>query len=262
FTIDNEANASLAWLESECSLFGWPTEKLPSFVTYLADQNPYNPVAAWIDSRPWDNVSRLQSLFDTVVAKGDDQSLKETLMKRWMIAAVAAACAPAGISAPGVLVFQGAQYLGKTKWFKSLVPSHLGLVKDGLLLRPDDKDSVKQACSFWLVELGELDSTFRKADIAQLKSFITMDKDVLRRAYARRESHYARRTMFFGSVNPREFLHDQTGNRRYWTIECESIDHSHMIDMQQARAEVKMMWLCGEGYYLTPSEMAALNAHN
>jgi len=266
FTMDNQANASLAWLASECSLFDFPTDKLGEFITYLADQNPHNPVARWIDSKPWDGVPRVAALCDTVTARGQSKEsvyeLKHTLMKRWMISAVAAAYQPAGVSAAGVLVFQGPQYLGKTKWFKTLVPADLGLLKDGMLLRPDDKDSVKQVCSFWLVELGELDATFRKSDIAALKSFITSDSDVLRRAYARRESHFARRTVFFGSVNPREFLHDPTGNRRYWTIECEHIDHSHSIDMQQAWAEVKHYWQQGEGYYLTQDEMDALNEHN
>src|SRR5690606_39387898 len=148
--------------------------------------------------------------------------------------------------AEGVLVFQGPQNLGKTSWLKSLAPRELRLIKDGMMLRPDDKDSVKQVCSFWLVELGELDSTFRRADIAQLKAFITQDTDVLRRPYARRESTYARRTVFFGSVNPREFLHDETGNRRYWTIECESINSRHGLDMQQVWAEVLELWRAGE----------------
>lgn len=266
FTMDNQANASLAWLTSECSLFGFPTDKLGDFITYIADQNPYNPVARWIDSKPWDGTPRLATLCDTVTARGQSSelvyNLKHTLMRRWMLSAVAAAYRPTGVSAAGVLVFQGPQYLGKTKWFKTLVPADLGLLKDGMLLRPDDKDSVKQVCSFWLVELGELDATFRKSDIAALKSFITNDSDVLRRAYARRESHFARRTVFFGSVNPREFLHDPTGNRRYWTIECEHIDHSHNIDMQQVWAEVKHYWQQGDGYYLTQAEMDALNEHN
>ena len=266
FTSDNEANASLAWLASECSLYNFPTDKLGEFVTYLADENQYNPVARWIDSTPWDGLSRLPALFATVQARGEEREgvrwLKEALIRRWLLSAVAAACSPTGVSAAGVLVFQGPQYIGKTKWFKSLIPADLGLLKDGMLLRPDDKDSVKQICSFWLVELGELDATFRKSDIAALKSFITNDSDVLRRAYARRESHYARRTVFFGSVNPREFLHDATGNRRYWTIECEGLDHSHSLDMQQVWSEVKSLWQAGEGYYLTADEMAALNAHN
>lgn len=261
FSLDNEANASLAWLMSECSLFNFPTDKLSDFITFLADRNPYNPVQAWIDSRLWDGTPRLQALCDTITVIGD-QSIKETLIRRWMISAVAAAYSSDGISSPGVLTLQGPQYLGKTKWFKSLVPADLDLIQDGMILKPDDKDSVKQCTSYWLVELGELDSTFRKADIAQLKAFITRQIDVLRQPYARRESRFPRRTVFFASVNPREFLHDPTGNRRFWTIECQSIDHTHGIDMQQVWAEVKALWQGGEGYYLTPSEMDALNAHN
>ena len=266
FSVDNMANASLAWLKSECSLFNFPTEHLDGMVTYLADKNQYNPVAEWIMARKWDGVSRTQMFYETVTGVNDHidkkRSLKETLMRRWMISAVAAAMSPNGISAAGVLTFQGSQYIGKTKWFKQLVPSELGVLKDGMILRPDDKDSVKQCVSYWLVELGELDATFRKADIAALKSFLTNDSDVLRRAYARKESKFARRTVFFASVNPKEFLHDPTGNRRYWTIEAQHLDHSHMIDMQQVWAEFYAMWRAGEGYYLTPEEMAELNEHN
>jgi hypothetical protein len=266
FTRDNEANASLAWLGSECSLFDFPTAKLGEFVTYLADQNPYNPVMTWIESKPWDGTDRMTEFYETLTADGEHdpavRSLKQTLMLRWMVSAVAAAARPDGVSAAGVLVLQGEQYLGKTKWFKTLVPHHLELIKDGMLLRPDDKDSVKQCVSNWLVELGELDATFRRSDIAALKSFMTNDRDVLRRAYARRESEYARRTVFFGSVNPRDYLHDPTGNRRYWTIACTQINHSHDLDMQQVWAQVLDMFRNGEPYYLKPDEMAALNNHN
>ena len=266
FSLDNEGNASLAWLESECSLFKMPTSKLPGFVTYIADQNQYNPVAQWVCSAPWDGKDHLSALLATVTIKDAANTkaveLKDTLIMRWMVSAIAGAFSPKGVSASGVLVFQGDQYVGKTKWFKSLVPEDKNLIKDGVILKPDDRDSVKQAVSFWLVELGELDSTFRKSDIAALKAFLTNDKDVLRRAYARKESQYARRTVFFGSVNPKEFLHDPTGNRRYWTIEVAHLNHSHNIDMQQAWAQVYELWKAGASHYLTPDEMGQLNNHN
>lgn len=267
FTIDNGASSAYGVLLSWCNRFGMPTGNLADFLTYLADKNLHNPVANWIQSRPWDGHDRLQELYGTIKAEHEDtnpnaRDLKETLIRRWLISAVAAAFEPEGVSAHGVLVLQGDQYLGKTKWFKSLVPSHLGVVQDGMMLRPDDRDSVKQVCSFWLVELGELDATFRKSDIAALKSFITRKNDVLRRAYARKESHFARRTVFFGSVNPKQFLHDTTGNRRYWTIEAAHIDHSHSIDMQQLWAQVLTFYQAGEPYYLQPDEMTALNDHN
>lgn len=267
FSVDNRQNASFAWLESECAKFSMPTEKLGSFITYLADQNLHNPVANWIHSKPWDGVDRLAQLIATVRAAGEDKNpqvgaMKRAFITRWMISAVAAALRPNGVSAHGVLVFQGDQYIGKTKWFKTLVPAELGVLQDGVILRPEDRDSVKQCCSNWLVELGELDATFRKSDIAALKAFLTKDRDVLRRAYARKESEFARRTVFFASVNPTEFLHDHTGNRRYWTIACEHLDHSHTIDMQQCWAQVATLLEAGESWFLAPDEMDSLNDHN
>lgn len=267
FLMDNQANAALAWLESWCARFRMPTGNLSGLVTYLADKNPHNPVANWVLSKPWDGTSRLQKLYDTVTERNprklpDGRRLRDVLIRRWLLSAIDAAFNPNGVSAHGVLVFQGDQYVGKTKWFKQLAPEALNVIKDGVILKPDDRDSVKQACSFWLVELGELDSTFRKSDIAALKAFITMKTDVLRRAYARKESQYARRTVFFGSVNPNLFLHDPTGNRRYWTIEVEKLDLEHGIDMQQLWAEVYQLLRQGEGYYLSADEMNALNSSN
>lgn len=271
FSIDNQANASLSWLISCCVRFGMPTGNVPDFLTYIADQNQYNPVANWITARPWDGVSRLAEFISTVTAEGEDDprrrasvlNVKATLITRWMISAVAAAFEPNGVSAHGVLVLQGQQYLGKTAWFKSLAPKSLGVIQDGLSLRPDDRDSVKQVVSYWMVELGELDATFRKSDIAALKAFITRDHDEIRRAYARLESKYARRTVFFASVNPRQFLHDPTGNRRYWTISCQALNHNNGLDMQQVWAEVyETLYRTGEGWFLTSDEMQALNDSN
>lgn len=268
YSVDNSANASLAWIMSAFVRFGIPTGKLQDYLCNIADRNQYNPVAKWITSTPWDGKERLHQLIDTITADGEKPDnaiyqLKVAMITRWMISACAAAFNPQGVSAHGVLVLQGGQYLGKTMWFKSLVPSELRVIQDGLSLRPDDRDSVKQAVSFWLVELGELDATFRKSDIAALKAFITRDRDVMRRAYARNESQYARRTVFFASVNPRQFLHDPTGNRRYWTISCSAINHSHGLDMQQVWAEVyQRFYQQGASWFLSPDEMALLNDHN
>lgn len=265
FSRDNEANASFAYITSQCSLFDFPTDKNQEFLTYIADSNPYNPAQAWITSKPWDGVDRMGDFLETVQVAGDP-TLKNTLVRRWMLSAVVAAVNPRGVAAQGVLVFQGDQGLGKTQWFKSLIPDEINetttLLQDGLMLRPDDKDSVKQVCSHWLVELGELDATFRKSDIAQLKSFITRDTDTIRRPYARKESTFARRTVFFGSVNPREFLHDETGNRRYWTVECQSLNWQHGLDMQQVWAQLLDSHSKGEMHTLTSPEIDMLNTNN
>lgn len=267
FSVDNNANACIAEVISCCNKVGMPTGPVDGYLTNIADQNQFNPVITWVTSKPWDGTSRLLPFFETVTAKNprtlpDGRLFHHALMRRWMISAIAAAFEPNGVAARGVLVFQGAQNLGKTKWFKSLAPDELDVLQDGVQLRPDDKDSVKQAVSNWLVELGELDATFKKSDIAALKAFITRKNDVMRRAYARKDSTYARRTVFFGSVNPRDFLHDTTGNTRYWTVECAAIDHTHGMDMQQVWAEVYALYQNGESWYLSDDELNMLNSNN
>jgi hypothetical protein len=268
FSMDNEAEAAFAWFTSSCKKFELPTAELDAYTWYIADSNIYNPVTTWVTSKPWDGVSRIGDFHNTVTAANQDSDqkikrLKETMMTKWLLSAIAAAFEPNGASTAGVLVFTGAQYMGKTKWFKSLTPKSLDVTKDGLSLRPDDRDSVKRAVSYWMVELGELDATFRKADIAALKAFITSDRDVMRLSYGREERTFARRTVFFGSVNDDQFLKDKTGNRRFWTINCQAIDCDHKIDMQQLWAEVyESMYLKGMSWFLSNQEVADLNEHN
>lgn len=264
--IDTEKNNKLTWLTGQANKYGMPSHQVPEYVALTAMNHTVNPVARWIESKAWDGVSRLDAFYSTVTGADDSdpqaRSFKETLMRKWMLSAIAAAYEPSGVSAHGVLVFSGAQNMGKTHWFKKLVPSHLKLSKDGLMLDPKDKDLVYQAVTNWMVELGEVDATFRKADIAQLKAFITKDTDLIRLPYHREASEFARRTVFFASVNESSYLSDHTGNRRFWTIETIAIKADHGLDMQQVWAELLIAYKKGDSWYLTREEIEKLSFHN
>lgn len=272
---DDHENVALNWLVSECDSFHMPTHKVAEFVGCLANNNIYNPVATWIESKPWDGTDHFANLLETVIAKNERtdpavKSMKDVFLRKWMLSAVASAYRPNGTSSHGVLVFQGAQYVGKTKWFKSLVPGDMGLLKDGMLIRPDSRDSVMQCIQYWLVELGELDATFRRADIAHLKAFITNSHDTLRRPYARMDVRYPRRTVFFASVNQQNFLHDDTGNRRFWTIAIDELIYDHKVNMQQCWAQIAAAYHTAEAsaetaercWYLNGEEFKTLTVHN
>ena len=125
---------------------------------------------------------------------------------------------------------------GKTQWFNKLCPANWR--KDGVSLDPTDKDTVKQAISYWLVELGELDSIFRKSDIKRLMSFLSNEMDEIRLPYAKSYNQYKRRTAFMGTVNKREFLRDDSGDRRFWPIAVTGVNYEHDINMQQLWAQV------------------------
>jgi predicted P-loop ATPase len=261
YSIDNRANCSLAELTSVCVRNRMPVAYLQDYVKLIADRHAYNPARDWIKSKPWDGVKRVQQLIDTVKVAGDTW-LRDRLMYRWLLSAVAAVTVPYGFHCRGALVFTGGQGLGKTSWFRRLVPQNMGLVMCGAILDPSNKDHVTNVVSHWIVELGELDATFRKADIARLKSWITEPADKIRRPYDRVESEYQRRTVICASVNGDRYLVDDTGNSRWWTIAAVSIDYKHDIDMQQVFAELLLDVEAGEQWWLTPEEEEALAGVN
>lgn len=262
---DNVDNVALAQIVSLATLNNMPTAQIPSFLEVLGDRNLYNPAAEWIDSKAWDGTDRLDAFYRTLQQAEDfPEELKQTLMRRWLISAVAAALTPSGFKTRGVVVVQGRQGIGKTAWVRSLIsdPSlRDSLIKLDHHLDAGNKDSVLTAITHWIVEIGELDSSFKR-DVSRLKGFLTRDQDKVRRPYGRSDSEYPRRTVFVATVNEHDFLVDSTGNTRWWTIPVKSIDHMHGIDMRQLFAQVACMYQAGEPWWLSQNEEQLLEQYN
>lgn len=116
--------------------------------------------------------------------------------------------------------------------------------------------------------MGELDSTLKREQSA-LKAFLTAARDTYRMPYARAQIRKPRRTSFCATVNPKEFLNDETGSRRFWVI------HPNGIDVERIRGLsadwLKQMWRQvyeqlympnPQGFRLTKEERAMLQAGN
>lgn len=258
------ADAAMSEIVSLCALNGLQLGPLRDFIVAIADRNRVNPVKDWIKSRPWDGVDRFEALLGTItLADGYPPELLRVLLHRWLLSAVAAALMEEGFRSRGVLVFIGRQGIGKTAWQMRLVPLELvsRFIKVDHLLDAHNKDSLIGAISHWIVELGELDSSFKK-DVARLKGFLTAPFDKLRRPYGRDEIEYPRRTVFSATVNDRNFLVDTTGNSRFWTVEVKALDYQHDIDMQQLFAQLAVAFEAGERWWLDAQEEQMLDAQN
>lgn len=132
----------------------------------------------------------------------------------------------------------------------------------GEFIDPNNRDVTQRVTSVWLCELSEVDSVFRKADIAALKAFITRPDDVYRSAYDRQPERVIRRTVFFASVNEAEYLVDKTGNRRWWTTPVERCHPDHNVDMQQLWAQLVAEVRAGAPWWLSEDECDRLNVAN
>jgi predicted P-loop ATPase len=230
----------------------------------VEDLNAYHPVTDWVRSKPWDGVDRFEALLATIGLRDEAQAhadLYRHILWAWLVAgAKYATLAPfeeVGIKAFGVLVLQGPQGCGKTEWVKALAPAAGPWVGTGITVDPHSKDDVMKATRYWITELGEIDSTVRKADVGALKAFLSDQRDVYRRPYKEVTESFVRRTLFAASVNPQHFLKDTTGNRRFWVVPVERMnvwgpDGILTIDMQQLWAQFAHYAGHGAEHHLPP----------
>lgn len=264
-TFENADNVFMTHIISLAAQNDMKLVSVPEIVYAIADHNAYNPAADWIASRPWDGVDRLQDYYDTLgTREGFPLELKKVLMGKWLLSLVAAALSVQGFRARGVLTLQGEQGLGKTTWGRNLISDKIlrdSLVKTDQHFEGGSKDSFLSAITHWLVEIGELENSLRR-EIARLKGFVTADYDKIRRPYARFDSEYPRRTVFYATVNQTDFLQDNTGNSRWWTLPVVAIDYNHGIDMQQVFAQLAVDFYEGAEWWLTPEEEVQLEAQN
>ena len=242
FHKDTEANASLGKLRDLCHQSGFPRGEVDYYFQVEASENAYHPVRDWIDEQVWDGRSRLQEFYNTLRLE-HDHPLKETLMRKWAVSAVAALYHP-NFSCEGVLTFHGTQGKGKTVWVEQLLPRHARNVwnKDAVVIDMGNKDALFKALGYWITELGELDATFRRSDIEALKGFVTEKVDVLRPPYAKVANKYGRRTVMYATVNREDFLQDDE-NRRFWVLSVDEFAVSRNFDVAQFWAEVKQVYL-------------------
>lgn len=235
-----------------------------NFIERIGRKNSYNPVKVYLEDclKNWDGKSRIKDLCNTLITPywfNDEH--KEVFITKWLLNTVNIPFNDGTYGAEGILVIQGYQGAGKTRWIKSIIPNTLWL-KTGLEIDPSDRDKVKQATKYWVAELGEMDATLKR-DQAKLKAFFTEAKDEYRLPYARVEESYPRLTSFYATVNDEEFLKDPTGNRRYWVIPVDKVIVNHNIDLNQLWGEVMHLLRVEKApHYLTSEDLEILNANN
>lgn len=254
---------ALIFSKTQCEFQRCTLQTVQAYISIIASRNVVNPAKSLFELVEWDGVSRLPEIFAILGISGDE--LSQTLVKKWLIQCVSllynSVASPFG--ADGALVLVGRQGLGKTYFFRRLaVESYL--FGEGKSLNFSDKDTQINATAYWLTELGEIESTL-KGDREKLKAFITASVDEYRRPYARGSVKALRRTSFCGSANSADFLTDQTGNRRFWTVPVEKIDLERLdkLNVLQLWAEIKILSDADrQAFRLTPEEREKLANRN
>ncbi len=211
-------------------------EVVEQAVWHVAKRMPYHPVKMWLKSLRWDGVKRLEH-WGPVYLDCPNDPYHRRVTRLWLMGAVQRILKP-GCKWDYVPVLEGPQGCGKSRtcrilarrpeWFASITPD-------------TDKDTKMVMIKKWIIELAEIDSLSKK-EASQTKAFIDNEVDTMRLPYGRSVGDFPRHSIFIGTVNPNasgQYLNDSTGGRRYWPIECGTIDHEGLeenIDQLYAEA--------------------------
>lgn len=184
----------------------------------FAFQNSYNPVLIMIQSTKWDEVDRLPQVYK-LLGLADDDKLSRNLIHLWLKQGIALLhnTQEKSFGGESVLVLIGKQGYGKTTFFEHLAMRPQWF-RAGQSINSFDKDNARRALTTWISELGEIETTLKKADSEALKNFITQSVDAYRLPYARTDEENPRHTLLAGTANTDDFLVDATGNRRFWLV--------------------------------------------
>jgi predicted P-loop ATPase len=233
-----------------------PLKMVTEIVNYHAKSNSYHPVKEYLNE-----VLAIHSnteILDNLSTKlfGTTHPLHDIMFRKWLIAGVARIMQP-GCKADDILILHGGQGINKSTVFETLGGEDWFC--DSCEGVGNDKDSLLQMHSSWIIELAEIDRFLNKKDASDLKKTVSIRKDKFRAPYGRNVEEFPRRFILAGSTNRDEFLTDPTGNRRYWVLPVAVAQ----IDIEWLREHRDEIWAAavhlynaGHKWYLNSEEKA------
>jgi len=212
-----------------------PNEDCAQIALYLAQQHSYTPVGEYLQDVA-NNYPANSDYLDSLAAEylGATDELHGVFLRKTLISAVARAISP-GCKVDTVAIMQGPQGCGKSSFWKILAGEQWF---DDTVSSAGDKDERLKLHQSWLIEWAELESVFRRKDIATVKAFLTTQRDQVRPPYGRDILDLPRPSIIVGTTNENEFLADATGNRRYWVLPV-SVP---MINLQRLELDRDRIW--------------------
>jgi len=224
------------------------TQDIKAALQTVAQRNTRHPFREELRKLNWDRKPRLDTWLIEALHL-EDTPLHRAYSRKWAIGAVARIMEP-GCKLDTVLIVKGPQGYFKSTLFRELAP---GRFRDTDINLYRLENAMQQLQGVWLYEWAELAITRGDKAVNQLKNFITSQVDEFRAPYAPNVGSHPRQCVFVGTTNDQFFLHDQTGNRRYWPVEIhEPIDIEWVIEnREQMWAEAVTAYSLGEKWHLS-----------
>ena len=215
---------------------GWRIgiDPLTKTVLHVARQQTFHPLREYLEMIETDpSIEDFDLNFVAPKFFRASDPMHSEMVRKWLIGAVKRVFEP-GCQMDGVLVLQSnKQGIGKTTLMRILASPTLFCST----MPSDEKDFLLNIHSTWIFELAELETLTSRKSTGHLKNLITTNSDLVRMPYGRVPEPMKRASVFCATVNHRNFLRDETGNRRFWVIPIhgeEKLDRAGLTNARDA----------------------------
>lgn len=202
-----------------------------------AYQFQFHPVKDYFEGLVWDGHKRIHNWMSDFLGTADDQYTRAVGLKT-LVACIKRVYEP-GCKFDYITVLEGDQGSGKStawrilagkKWFGD---TPIDISKEWSIMKTFGK---------LMYEWAEMES-FRRANTQAMRAFLSSDTDTVRLPYNRTVQPIPRQGIFVGTFNPEKdkdigWLHDTTGNRRYWIVATGVHGDIRNDKLEQARDQI------------------------
>lgn len=207
-------------------------------VNLAARQNAFHPVRDYLQATTWDGTPRAERLFIDYLGAADSPYSRH-VARNTLLGAVVRIFEP-GHKFDFVPILEGLQGKRKSTFIEILARHWFAELQGDF---SDRKRMIEKMQGAWILEIPELQG-FSRAEVQEIKGFVSGKTDKDRLAYDRRAKAFPRQCIFMGSTNESEYLRDATGGRRFWPVMC-NVDE---INTDRLRSQVDQIW--AEAVYL------------
>jgi predicted P-loop ATPase len=248
--------------ESEMNI----TDRLFQKVLNSSTVPEVNPLKDYVQSRaPWnpgmpDYIGQAARMVH--MATDAEQQLWQRCFLKWFVAMVAG-WVDSNIVNHQVIVLIGRQGIYKSTWIRSLLPPQLAnYVSDMLEVEHLDKDEQLRSVEYGLINLDEIDKLSER-ELNKLKAQVTTTHVDVRAAFGRNKKKRVRVASYAASGNKKEFLTDQTGNRRWLPFNVTAIDspYKNKLPYEGMYAQALYLMKNGFNFWFDLDDIKALEGH-
>jgi predicted P-loop ATPase len=239
------------WFEIDRQFGFRPSKELFfDLLDMVAHDHLRHPVREYLDALTWDGHPRVDQWLMTYAAAADTEYVR-AVSRLVLLAAVRRVRHP-GCKFDELLVLESDQGKNKSTALRVLCPEE-SWFSDDLPLDVESKEVIERTLGKWIVEASEL-SGMRGNKVEHLKGFLSRQVDgPVRMAYAREPKNAPRQFIVIGTTNDHSYLHDVTGNRRFWPVRIGDFDAEGIrLDRDQLWAEAAQREASGESIRLSP----------